>query len=275
MKLDLTKYSGAKNVFLIRNKPDWSVEKMKTFTQSICDPYSGFFADGAVFLEQLKDSEFKWHFYNSDGSSAEMCGNAVRCVHAYIKDHISDKMNVVTIQTLSGKITSEFKSGQYHVKMNPPVGLTELSITKSYFSNDEDSAAFDRVALADAVFVDTGVPHLVVNVKDWDHAMTKSAIWFYLRNHKQFSKGTNVTLVQSQKNGEVRAITFERGVDNFTQACGTGAVAAAIAIGKKENRKLINISMPGGKLIVDLNFESPILIGSASEVGSVSVEVKE
>lgn len=272
MKIEFEKISGAKNIFLFTKKIDLAPETQLKLIKKICDPYEGFYADGVVFVEQIRESEFKWHFFNSDGSSAEMCGNAARCAHKYIQLKYGVYPSV-SIQTLSGKIVSEFKDNLFHVQMTLPNRQSKLLLNESFFESELDFAAFKKVASVNTYFVDTGVPHVIIPVADWEAALRLKTTWLFLRKHKHFEKGTNVTLVQNQTNGTAQAISFERGVDDFTQACGTGATAAAMYIKHKENKKLVTIAMPGGLLKVDLNQDSPVLIGDAVDIGQVIVNL--
>lgn len=270
MKIEFEKISGAKNTFLLAKKIDLAPDEQLKLVKKICDPYEGFFADGVVFLEQIKDSEFKWHFFNSDGSSAEMCGNAVRCAHKYIQLKYGVFHSVI-IHTLSGQVTSVFKNNLFHVQMPLPDRQSELMLDESFFDSELSFVAFKKVASPNVCFIDTGVPHLVIPVGDWENALKLKSTWLFIRKHKHFENGTNVTLVQTVKDGTVKAISFERGVDDFTQACGTGATAAAIYLKNNENRKLVTIVMPGGRLKVDLSHEFPVLIGEAIDIGQVIV----
>lgn len=272
MKIEFEKISGAKNIFLFTKKTSLDLETQLKLIKKVCDPYDGFFADGVVFMEQLKESEFKWYFFNSDGSSAEMCGNAVRCAHKFIQMKYGS-LDSVSIQTLSGKVISIFKNNLFYVQMTVPNRSGELTLDASFFESELDFVAFKKVASASAYFADTGVPHLIISVSHWDEALKLKAMWLFLRKHRHFEKGTNVTLVQPQTDGTTKAISFERGVDNFTQACGTGATAAALYIKHKENKKLVTIVMPGGALKVDLNQNSPVLIGEAIDIGQVIVNI--
>lgn len=277
MKTEFQKISGAKNIFLVReklaNRESLNTEDVVAIVTKVCDPFEGFCADGVVFVEPKSETEYNWEFYNSDGSSAEMCGNAVRCTHRFIQKHFSPKSETIAINTLSGKVTSTFKEGLYSVQMPVPKDKNELFLTSEFFNNASLFRDFENVSNGAAYFVDTGVPHLVIGVEDWEAALELLPVWSFLRHHHYFKKGTNVTLVQSQKFGSALAASFERGVDDFTQACGTGAVAAAIYIQQIEKLKKITIMMPGGDLIVDLSGSAPILIGQTVDVGQVIVDL--
>lgn len=275
MELKFQKISGAKNTFLIRGPLEHKPQSMASFVKKICDPFDGFCADGVVFVEPLSDAEYRWDFYNSDGSSAEMCGNAIRCAHEYIQQKFFPKTKAIMMNTVSGKVMSTYKDGFFYVQMPLPKEKNELFLTSEFFNNASLFREFENVSNGNAYFVDTGVPHLVIAIQEWAKALEQRAVWQFLRNHDYFRKGTNVTLVQSQKNGNALAITFERGVDDFTQACGTGAVAAAIYLSVLENLKIISLAMPGGNLRVDLTGSEPILIGQVIDVGHVIVEIKD
>lgn len=274
MKIEFEKISGAKNIFLFAKKTELSPAAQIELVKRVCDPYDGFFADGVVFIEPVIGSDYKWYFYNSDGSSAEMCGNAARCAHKFIQLKFSGG-DTVSIHTLSGKVTSTYKDQKYHVQMTTPKEQSELKLNSSFFKSDSDFEAFKKIASVDSYFVDTGVPHLVIPITDWEAALKLKTVWLHLRNHPHFPKGTNVTLAQNQSDGTTKAISFERGVDDFTQACGTGATAAALYVKHSENNKTVTIAMPGGVLNVDLTQASPILIGSAVAIGQVIINYKE
>lgn len=274
MKIEFEKISGAKNIFLFSKMNTLPASAQIDLVKKVCDPYEGFFADGVVFMEHVMDAEYKWHFYNSDGSSAEMCGNAARCAHKFIQLKFSGG-EVVTIQTLSGKITSTFKDEKFHVQMTKPKEEKALVLNSSFFKSESVFDSFQKIASVNAYFVDTGVPHLVISVADWDQAISLKPIWLHLRHHPHFTRGTNVTLVQNQNDGTTKAISFERGVDDFTQACGTGATAAAVFVKQSEKKNVVTIAMPGGSLKIDLNFEAPILIGDAVDIGQIIINYKE
>ncbi len=277
MKTEFHKISGAKNIFLVRDKLAFKPQSVPELVKKICDPFEGFCADGVVFVEpvNISKAEFTWDFYNSDGSGAEMCGNAVRCVHSYIIKKYQPKSATISIVTGSGLVISSYKDDFYFVQMPIPKEASDLYLTSEFFNQSSLFREFENVSHGKAYFVDTGVPHLVITVHDWERALSLSPVWLFLRNHSYFKKGTNVTLVQSQKNGSAVAVSFERGVDDFTQACGTGAVAAALFVGHNENIKSITITMPGGELKVNLAESHPILIGQAVEIGQVIVDLKE
>ncbi len=263
LKTDLL--SGAGNTFHIVYKnadkflsyPDAS-NKMKNVAQQICLKYK---ADGFIFLEKKENSttEYFWYFYNNDGSVAEMCGNATRCVGYYIKSKLLSPLSSWCLQTTAGPIQIEFvENEEYKITMSP---VLELRSQHGFFC-------------------DTGVPHLVLEYKGEDlfnNLETELKLESKkLREHIDFKpKGTNVTYVSIGKDKEnVLAASYERGVEDFTAACGTGAMAVAYYNLKKHNCSETNVQMPGGLLKMNLNdLTKPTMTGPALQIGSYEYEI--
>jgi len=218
----------------------WTPAKMKDFAKRACQKNK---ADGFIFLEgtapeqprpeqlteqpteQLTET-YKWHFFNNDGSTAEMCGNATRCVGYFIKNILKSRANNWNLLTAAGVIKISFISAEkYKVTMTP---IKEL---KSGFG----------------FYCDTGVPHLVLEKKDLVINEDLKTAAQKLRNHAEFSPhGTNVTYVVLEADRvKIKAVSYERGVENFTAACGTGAMAAAFYNLTKRGEKQTQVEMPG------------------------------
>ncbi len=254
----LVKYSGAGNTIILAEDGPYEDKKIK-LTQKICAATN---TDGILFLSPGGSAEvdFIWDFYNADGSSAEMCGNAARCATQFCKEELNVKKEKIVFQTKAGKIfCSQISDGQYSVEM-PEIHLKNKSMQLS-----------ENFAGEKFFFVDTGVPHLVVE-KNYLQSISVKDEKFkqlakLLREHKDFKpQGTNVTFVSSQNNMKY-AITFERGVEDFTKACGTGAVAAAVYFSEKKNEASYQINMPGGLLKVELIIgKRPLLIGPSIRI---------
>jgi diaminopimelate epimerase len=127
------------------------------------------------------------------------------------------------------------------------------------------------------LYCDTGVPHLVFESAEFARYQSLKEKCKELRNHSDFfPKGTNVTIVsQGKSNDEIYAVSYERGVEDFTLACGTGAVAAAFFNLKKRNRPVTLVHMPGGDLLINLeNQQQPTMTGSAELLGEFIYESK-
>ncbi len=277
-RMTLHKLTGAGNCFLLidllqtrshkRGKNRFVPKgKRRQLAKKLCDLHTGIGADGLLFLESSKIADLKWDFYNADGSNAEMCGNAARCVGAYLLQQY-ERVLCTTISTRSGVIEVEplAKKGAFRVTM-PTIREIELG------------REFD--------FVDSGVPHAVVcikfrslfeNVKDLEKIVDK------IRSLRRFKKrGVNVTFYLAPQGRQkkrstsrnINSLTFERGVGGFTQACGTGAVAAATSFAAHSalTRGRVNVRVPGGQLVVELGQTRPILSGPASYIAEIHVNI--
>jgi diaminopimelate epimerase len=239
MAVQLTRMSGAGNTFFIWNTKAFPAPKeaRSGIARFLCDSFTGFYTDGMVFIEDDGSGgcDFAWDFYNSDGSSAEMCGNAARCAALYFHRRMGGK-NRVSFRTIAGTVEADV-----HESEIVDVFMPELK------KEGEFVAVHKNKRSVEYFFVNTGVPHVVVEGEpDLDLAQ-------FLRRAPEFGEaGANVTFFNEVSPGEAEAVTFERGVENFTLACGTGAVAAAaFSLLKNPLLKTHSIEMPGGSLRVE------------------------
>lgn len=246
--------SGAGNTFHIHFTELKVSENLKEITKKICSEQP---ADGTIFLrwkDKARD-QLIWDFFNNDGSDAEMCGNATRCVGFYVKKILKEPTTKWHLETVAGQIEIQYyKENQYKVIMTPII-------------EKKSNLGF---------FCDTGVPHLILPIDDFTDYKTKKEMAREFRFHKEFAPtGTNVTFVQMlPETDKINAVSYERGVEDFTFACGTGAAAAAFYNFKTRHCSLTEVSMPGGKLTFDLtNLQKPIMIGPAELKGEFTFKV--
>ncbi len=153
---------------------------------------------------------------NADGSEAEMCGNGVRCLAAFIGRTKRPLKKIVSIETLSGNILTEVKGDIVTARLSDPKDYrpdisVEIQGLKRYVH-----------------FIDTGVPHTIVFVDGLKNIDVEN-LGRILRHHKTFvPRGTNVDFVEQANLDAIEVRTYERGVEDETQACGTGSVASAL-----------------------------------------------
>jgi diaminopimelate epimerase len=227
------KYHGAGNDFILIDARKKSFKPLsEEDIHQLCDRHFGIGADGLMLLLSSKEHDFRMKYYNSDGREGTMCGNGGRCITAF-----AHKLGIVKkeyrFEAIDGIHNSYYTSDdKISLKMNDVSEITKYP---------------------DGIFVDTGSPHFVL-VNDSPHDADMIEYGKKYRHHKRFGKGgTNVNAVSFKKN-KITIATFERGVENETLACGTGAVAAAVAIaeitGKTEPEYLIKAK--GGNLSVKL-----------------------
>ena len=210
------KMSGTGNDFIIidHRKPLIGREAMAEFAALVCRRKFSAGADGLILIEESDQADFKWLFFNADGSVAEMCGNGARCAarFAYMHGIAPARM---CFETLAGIIEAQVADINVSVKMTDP-GDVQMH---------REITVDDKTVLLHTV--DTGVPHAVLFVDDIAQ-IDVCAQGSRIRHHDTFMPaGTNVNFVQKQGNG-FKVRTYERGVEDETLACGTGAVAGAL-----------------------------------------------
>ncbi|MEK6774792.1 MAG: diaminopimelate epimerase [Bdellovibrionota bacterium] len=261
-KLNGVKYSGAGNTIILTLETDTAKLSKTKLAHQLCDPNSGPGADGVLYLKKDKTGEvdYVWDFYNADGSSAEMCGNAARCAGQYCYEELKFVKKKIIFKTRSGIISCEKNEDNQFVVEMPSAKIIENEMQLSTATSAEKF-----------MYVDVGVPHLVIEKNEAflskaNEAQTLAWAKAFREHPRLAPAGANVTIVQS-RNNKKKAVTFERGVENFTLSCGTGAVAAALYFEKKTPEGLHEIHMPGGKLIVDFsNAEKPLLKGPSEKI---------
>jgi diaminopimelate epimerase len=212
------KMSGTGNDFIIidHRKPLIGREAMAEFAALVCRRKFSAGADGLILIEESDQADFKWLFFNADGSVAEMCGNGARCAarFAYMHGIAPARM---CFETLAGIIEAQVADINVSVKMTDP---GDVQMHRQITVDDETILLHT---------VDTGVPHAVLFVDDIAQ-VDVCARGSRIRHHETFMPaGTNVNFVQKQGNG-FKVRTYERGVEDETLACGTGAVAGALIV---------------------------------------------
>lgn len=245
--------SGAGNDFMVidgRGKElDFSSMALRLCEMADCDGFM------AVDVSDVAD--FKLHFYNADGSRGEMCGNGSRCVSRFAYDHGIAPENM-TIETDAGVITSvRLAEDRYRVRLNNP-GVMDL--------HRKGDIAYVELG-------NPGVPHAVVEVPDLEHDQReKLRDWAKeLRYDPAFPKGANVNFFRVLEEGKVRILTYERGVEDYTLACGTGSGSVAAVLhttGRLPGGKA-QLQNPGGTLVLEVEGEgeiTQILMSGPAEV---------
>lgn len=222
-QIEFYKMSGSGNDFIIIDNRKNAVDEtdLTQFIASVCRRKMSVGADGFILVEDAEAVDFKWRFYNSDGSIAEMCGNGARCAarFAYLAGIAGAEM---FFETAAGIIYAEIKGDRVKIKIPDPEDLNIDYMLELEHSSLSVSS------------VNTGVPHVVIardNVDDIDVVKLGREIRF----HDRYAPaGTNVNFV-SLRNNSVEIRTYERGVEDETLACGTGAVAGAIVMARKRD----------------------------------------
>jgi len=235
MNVKFYKYQGAGNDFILIDNRDHLLNPKDYGTYNRwCDRHFGIGADGLMFLQNHRDYDFEMVYLNSDGRESSMCGNGGRCIVAFARDLglISDKTRFLAVD---GIHQATIDANNVCLKMND---VKEVASQNGSY------------------FLDTGSPHHVEFTDDV-HAVDVYRQGKVIRNAERYKSihGTNVNFVQNH--AELLQIrTYERGVENETLACGTGAVAAAMAASVKNDlhgKIVYPLQAMGGKLKVHFN----------------------
>jgi len=259
------KMQGCGNDFVVIDNRAYNVPRqaMADWARKVCRKCFGVGADGIIFLNAAPagtQADIVWDFYNADGSRAEMCGNGARCAAklAHLLGMAPDRL---VLGTDAGPVEAQvLPDGQVRVR------LTEARDLKTGLDLQVEGQAM-------AVhFVNTGVPHAVVFLEDVSLADVVT-LGRALRNHEAFApKGANANFVTVKDKGRLLLRTYERGVEDETYACGTGACAsAAIAHALGLAGPDVEVTTTGGEVLGVSIKEGRIFLRGAAEIAFTGV----
>jgi len=230
--------------------------------------------DLTVFLNRSKNSysDLVARFFNKDGSEAEVCGNALRCIGNYYFKKFNKKN--VTVETNSGLIDVEKNISE---KISVDLGKPNISWDKIPIKIDVDTQNldFDFDYLKGGFAVNVGNPHVIFFVDNLNESELKKDSEKIIKTNF-FPNGVNVSIVKVLSRSKVNILTYERGV-GITDACGSGAGASVFASNKLNFcDKNVEVSMAGGNLFVEITRDEHILtIGEAKDVFVGQINLKD
>ena len=245
-----TRMHGAGNSFVIieDSRRDNRSEDLSVLALRIC---ARFHTDGMIAVTPARgEADFGMLFYNADGSLGEMCGNGARCLARYGVEHglVRDAEDIRILATAGLVRARRITDEQYEIRLNDP-SVVDLG----RYAPLPDGT---RVRCAYVELGKPGIPHAVTEVRPsaFDDLAVLRERGRALRFSPAFPKGANVSFVCRTGPNRVRAITFERGVEDFTLACGTGCGAIALSqiLSGQIAGERVEIDMPGGHLSVRL-----------------------
>ncbi|MEJ5359409.1 MAG: diaminopimelate epimerase [Desulfobacterales bacterium] len=219
--IPFVKMSGSGNDFIvIDHRPPFLPEAgMADFVRAVCRRRVSIGADGLILLEPSDRADFRWRFFNADGSTAAMCGNGARCA-ARFAVLCGIRGPEVCFETGAGLIEARVEGRRVRIRMTDPGPIEEEAVL-------ELSAG--RFA---ARRIDTGVPHAVVILPAVE-GLDVERLGAEIRRHPVFApEGVNADFICPDGRGRIAIRTYERGVEGETLACGTGAVAGALVAAK-------------------------------------------
>ena len=252
------KLSGAGNDFIILDgiRETLPEGRFPDMAQILCERHMSLGADGLMVVQPSDKADFRMAFYNSDGSVGEMCGNGARCICRYgYETGLSGETQ--TVETASGVVT-----GRRIDKRNYRVRLTEPTLVRPDFPIEIDGRRFN---CAYVELGDPGLPHAVVpmpGLRECD----ENALFELgqkIRRHPAFPKGANVNFYDFIGRNHIYERTFERGVEGFTYACGTGtaSVALILTLRGEARGESFRADMRGGRLFVNVEREGQSVTG--------------
>lgn len=248
--IPFSKLQGAGNDFIVINNMELHLDPacFNDLAKRVCTPHVSLGANSLMLADYPQHGgDLRMRFYNADGMEGEMCGNGARCLarYAYEKGLAGEAM---TIETVAGDVLAWRRDTRlYRIKLNSP-GVLKLD-----YPVEVDGVSYEcsYVELGDP-----GIPHAVVHIPGLPEKDPEAlrALGKALRYHPAFPKGANVNFWDLEADGSVRELTYERGVEDFTLACGTGSGSTSIVLTLRglttANPVLLN--MRGGQLQVEL-----------------------
>ena len=248
--------SGAGNDFMVVDARGFTLD-FEAMALELCAKYG---TDGFMAVDDSPVADFRLHFYNSDGSRGEMCGNGARCICKFAYDQGIAGAEM-TVQADAGIVYGwRVSENRYRVKLNNP-GIVDL--------HRKENAAYVELG-------DPGIPHSVTHIPglSFDQKESLRPMAKAMRFDPAFPKGVNANLYEWLDDTTVRILTYERGVEDYTLACGTGSGSTAVVLwleGKLPGG-VLNLENQGGMLTVTVSGEkgkvdSLLLEGPAEVLG--------
>jgi len=233
MILKFKKYQGTGNDFIIADPRDGSLATLsETTIQLLCDRHLGIGADGLMLLQEKEGYDFEMKYFNADGKEGSMCGNGGRCITLFAQESGIQKKHFHFL-AIDGPHEAHIRSAN----------IVALRM------NDVNSIQEQR---GDFI-LNTGSPHFIRLVQDIEQLnVVKEGR--AIRFSKEFeADGINVNFIETKKGQDIIQIrTYERGVENETLSCGTGATAAALVCFHNENGlNNVTVKTRGGKLLIE------------------------
>ena len=243
------KMNGAGNDFIILNNLEehLPVDRLPQVARTLCERHLSIGADGLMVVDApTQGGDYRMRFYNSDGSIGEMCGNGARCICRYgFENGLAGETQ--TVETTAGIVTGRRISPRlYRIGLNDPTTVRlDCPVVV-----DGITYACSYVELGDP-----GIPHAVVpyaNLRQADEHELRE-LGRAIRWNKTFPKGANVNFYEIVGEDLLFERTFERGVEDFTYACGTGtgSVVTVLTLQGKVSGHGVQVDMTGGRLVID------------------------
>jgi diaminopimelate epimerase len=267
MEIPFTKMHGNGNDFVLVDEYEKTVipDDMKgQFAALYCDRRFGIGADGILFLSKSTNgNDIRMRIFQPDESEAEMCGNGIRCLakYAYDAGYIHESCKVRTMAGDVG-VSVRYADEEFTAKIR----MTDPKFIRNEIPATGNGEYHEEIGGFDVYAANTGVPHAVILVDAVD-AVDIVAVAPEIRHHPTFLHGANVNFVQRTGEDSLRVRTFERGVEDETHSCGTGATASAAVVHHLGYMKgPIQVETKGGPLTIHFDPDGTKMEGPAVTV---------
>lgn len=243
--MEFYKFSGAGNDFLVLNNMTGAIDPAQYagLARLLCRRRFSVGADGLMVVEPSESADFRMAFYNADGSTGEMCGNGARCICRFGYE-VGLAGETQRVETPSGVIIGRrLDARRYRIRLTDPTLFEACRPAEGY----------------DCAYVELGcpgLPHAVVEQPGLASMTLEELrpLGKTLRWNKEFPKGANANFYELMAPDRAVIRTYERGVEDFTLACGTGSAATALTIARRAGKEDMTVYLenPGGLLEVEL-----------------------
>lgn len=242
--------NGAGNDFIVMDdrQDRVSEDRWPDMARTLCERHLSIGADGLMVVKKPAcGGDYKMLFFNSDGSMGEMCGNGARCICRYgFENGLAGE--VQRVETTAGLVTGwRIDRQQYRVRLNDPCHIRLRGTA------EVDGAVYDCAYME---LGDPGIPHAAVPMEGLRQYDTQAlrALGRKLRHYRDFPKGANVNFYELIGPDHIYERTYERGVEDFTYACGTGtgSVVTALTLLGQVSGQNVRVDMTGGTLFIDV-----------------------
>ncbi len=265
--IQFKKYNATGNDFIvIDNQEGLYRAEDKTQWSKLCQLKTGIGADGVLLLEKSGKADFKMRYINADGGEVEMCGNGARAITSFAHETRVNKKEKYQFETMNGLYECSLDQ-DYGFKLK----MTELYDINKIKLNDLNTT----LKASHSSYMNTGVPHAIFEISNiLDYPVFENGK--LVRYDTRFPKGANANFFEVIESGRVRIRTYERGVENETLSCGTGATATALAAAKLYGWDTeVVLETLGGRLAVkfDSGLTNIFLCGKVEKIFSGSLDL--
>ena len=247
---------GAGNDYIYVDNTLYNIVHARELAIEWSRPHYGIGADGLVLIDKPTDvalADFSMRIFNADGSEAQMCGNASRCIGKYVYEKGLTDKTVVRLETLSGIKVLRLNVNAEGTVESVTVDMLEPALHDArLFDESKGNALSVDGRTFEGTFVSMGNPHFVIFVDDLD-SLDTAYYGKLLEHHPAFPEHCNIEFTQVTGSDCIRMRVWERG-SGTTMACGTGACATAVAAAKTDRTsRNVQIDMDGGSLQIEWN----------------------